>query len=93
MIEEMKIRCNCDNECYENRPQKNKCSCIEVVIAILAALFIGIIGVIIGAALSVVILAALPAVIVLAVVLLILLILSIIIAICCKCKNKKHMCK
>lgn len=95
MIEEMKIRYDIAERCEENRhPSCNNkgnktCSCIEIVIAILAALFIGVIGIIIGAALSVVILAALPAIIVLAVVLLVLLVLSIIIAICCRNKNKK----
>lgn len=94
MIEEMKIRYNCEETCTENRhPSCNKenksCSCIEIVIAILAALFIGVVGIIIGAALSLIILLSLPAVIVLAVVLFILLVLSIIIAICCKNKNKK----
>lgn len=97
MIEEMKIRYNCEETCGEIRHPScnnkgNKCACIEIIIAILAALFIGIIGVIIGAALSAVILAALPAVIVLAVVLLVLLVLSAIIAICCKNKNKKYNC-
>jgi len=94
MIEEMKIRYN-QEEMYEHpccKCKNNKCSCIEIIVAILATLFIGIIGVIIGAALSAVILAALPAVIVLAVVLFILLVLSIILAICCKSKNKKNKC-
>ena len=73
MIEEMRIKYNQEEICTANRHpgccgKANKsCSCIEIVIAILAALFIGIIGVIIGAALSVAILAALPAIIVLAV--------------------------
>ena len=98
MIEEMKIRYNCEEVCGENKHPgcKNKgnkgCSCIEVVIAILSALFIGVIGIIIGAALSVAILAALPSIIVLAVVLFILLVLSIIVALCCKAKNKKKCC-
>lgn len=96
MIEEMKIKYNCE-DMYEDKHQgnckNNKCSCIELVIAILATLFIGIIGVIIGAALSAVILAALPAVIVLAIVLFILLVLSIIILICCRNRDKKKCCK
>lgn len=97
MIEEMKIKYDCESICGENRhpgcnSKGNKCSCLEVVIAILAALFIGVIGIIIGAALSVAILAALPAIIVLAVVLFILLVLSIIVALCCKAKNKKKCC-
>lgn len=95
MIEEMKIKYDCE-EAYEGpkcKCKKCKISCLGIVVAILAALFIGIIGVIIGAALSVVILAALPAVIVLAVVLLILLVLSIILALCCKCKDRKNYCK
>lgn len=97
MIEEMKIKYNCENMYEEDRhpcgKQKgNKCACIEVVIAILAALFIGVIGIIIGAALSIIILLSLPAVIVLAVVLFILLALSIIVALCCKCKDKKNHC-
>lgn len=95
MIEEMKIKYNCENICEEYKhPGKetkgNKCSCIYVIIAIIAALFIGIIGILIGAALSGIILAALAAVIVLAIVLLVLLVLSIIVAICCNRKNKKH---
>ena len=95
MIEEMKIKYNCE-DMYEHpscKCKNNKCSCIEIIVAILATLFIGIIGVIIGAALSVVILAALPAVIVLAVVLFILLVLSIILSLCCKCKHKKNCCR
>ena len=96
MIEEMKIKYNCE-DMYEHPSCKcknnNKCSCLEVIIAILAALFIGTIGVIIGAALSAVILASLAAVIVLAVVLFILLVLSIILVICCKCKSKKSNCR
>ena len=91
MIEEMKIRQNCEEEyeapkCRTNK--KCKSSCFWIVVAILAALFIGVIGIIIGAALSVAILAALPAIIVLAVVLLILLITNIILAICTKDKKK-----
>lgn len=97
MIEEMKIRYNAQDICGENKNpccnRKGKNSCMELIIAILAALFIGVIGIIIGAALSAIILAALPAIIVLAVVLLIMLVLSIILAICQKCKNKKTICK
>ncbi len=98
MIEEMKIKYNCENayeddRCTTCRKKGNKCACLDIVIAILAALFVGIIGVIIGAALSATILAALAAVIVLAVVLFILLVLSIIVAICCKNKNKKNCCR
>lgn len=93
MIEEMKIK-YCENTCTDKRPENccknNKCSCIELVIAILAVLFIGVIGVIIGAAISAAVLAALPAVIVLAIVLFILFVLGIIILICCKNKNKKN---
>lgn len=90
MIEEMKIRYNCE-EAYEGtkcRSKKCKSSCFWIVVAILAALFIGVIGIIIGAALSAAILAALPAIIVLAVVLLILLITNIILAVCTKDKKK-----
>lgn len=96
MIEEMKIKYNCDDICEDRHPgncKNNKCSCIELVIAILAALFIGVIGVIIGAAISAAVLGALAAVIVLAIVLFILLILSIIILVCCKNKDKKKCCK
>ena len=98
MIEEMKIKYNCEDMYEEEKhpcckQKNNKCSCLNIVIAILATLFVGIIGVIIGAALSATILAALAAVIVLAVVLFILLALSIIIAICCKNKSKKNCCK
>ena len=95
MIEEMKIKYNCEESygCPNWRTKKCKNSCLNIVIAILAALFIGVIGVIIGAALSIIILLALPAVIVLAIVLFILLVLSIIVAICCKCKTKKTCCK
>ncbi len=97
MIEEMKIKYNCENMCEEDRhpgkdKKNNKCSCIYIVIAILAALFIGVIGILIGAALSVTILAALAAIIVLAIVLFVLLVLSIIVAICCRNKNKKNNC-
>ena len=94
MIEEMKINYNCENQ-YENRCscKNKKCSCLDLVIAILATLFVGIIGVIIGAALSGTILAALAAVIVLAVVLFIALVISIILSICCKNKNKKSICR
>lgn len=98
MIEEMKIKYNCDNVIEEDRhpgryKKESKCSCIYIVIAILSALFIGVIGVIIGAALSTTILGALAAIIVLAIVLFVLLALSVIIAICCKAKNKKICCK
>ena len=95
MIEEMKIKYNCEESygCPNSRTKKCKNSCLNIVIAILATLFIGVIGVIIGAALSAAILLALPAVIVLAIVLFILLVLSIIVAICCKCKTKKTCCK
>ena len=93
MIEEMKIK-YCENDYedkrHDNCCKNNKCSCIELVIAILAVLFVGIIGVIIGAVLSAEILAALPAIIVLAIVLFILLILGIIILICCKKRNKTN---
>ena len=87
MIEEMKIKYNCE-EYEEPKCKKNKSSCFDLVIAILAALFIGIIGVIIGAALSSTILGALAAVIVLAVVLFILLSIYVILAICTKNKKK-----
>ena len=90
MIVEMKIRYNCEEE-YENtncRNKKCKTPCYWTVVAIFAALFIGVIGIIIGAALSVVILAALPAIIVLAVILLLLLITNIILALCTKEKKK-----
>lgn len=93
MIEEMKIK-YCENAYADKRPENccknNKCPCIELIIAILAVLFIGIIGVIIGAAISEAILAALPAVIVLAIVLFILFVLGIIILICCRNRNKKN---
>ena len=96
MIEEMKIKYNCENVCEEYKhPGKetkgSKCSCVYVIIAILAALFVGVIGIIIGAALSTVVLAALAAIIVLAIVLLILLVITIILAICNK--NKKKCCR
>ena len=90
MIEEMRIKYNCE-EAYEEpkcKCKKCKISCLGIVIAILAALFIGVVGIILGAALSGVILAALAAVIVLAVVLLILLVINIILAVCVKSKNK-----
>lgn len=98
MVEEMKIRYNIEESCGENRHpgcsnKSNKgCSCIGIVIAILAALFIGVVGLIIGALLSIFILLSLPAVIVLAIVLLLLLILSIIIAVCLRCKKPKKTC-
>ncbi len=93
MIEEMKINYNCENQYNKCTSKNKKCSCLDLVIAILSALFIGIIGVIIGAALSTAILGALAAVIVLAVVLFIALVISIIVAICVKQKNKKNICK
>lgn len=92
MIEEMKIKYDC-HEAYKEENcecKKYRKTCLGVVIAILATLFVGIVGVIIGAALSGIILGALAAVIVLAVVLLILLVLSIILALCCKCKDRKN---
>ena len=96
MIEEMKIKYNCE-EMYEDKHpgncKNNKCSCIELVIATLSVLFIGVLGAIIGAAISEAILGALAAVIVLAIVLFILFVLSIIILICCKNKDKKKCCK
>ena len=96
MIEEMKIKYNCEEICEEKTPEcknkNNKCSCIDLVIAILTTLFVGIIGVILGAALSSAILSALAAVIVLAITLLILLLLSIITAICCKQNNMQKCC-
>ena len=74
------------NYCYEPK-KKCKCkTCLDLISIILSILFIGIIGVIIGAAISEVILGALAAVIVLAVVLGILLFLNIIFLIC---KNNK----
>lgn len=98
MIEEMRIRYNQEEICTENRhpgccEKTNKnCACIQIVIAILAALFIGVVGIIIGAALSLIILLSLPAVIVLAVILFLLLVLSIIVAICCRKKKTKKIC-
>lgn len=73
--------------CYEKKcKSKNNCLCIIFYIAL--ALFVGIIGVILGAALSSTILAALPAIIVLAI---ILGLLTIFFLILCLCKRQKKM--
>ncbi len=73
---------NCCNE------KKCKCkSCFDIISIILGIIFIGVIGILIGAAISETILNALSAVIVLAIILGMLLLLNIILLICKK--NKK----
>lgn len=73
--------------------KKNKCICYWIILAIVVTLFIGVIGILIGAALSGVILSALSAVIVLAIVLGILAILQGILLSCvCNRKKKEDKC-
>ena len=53
MIEEMRIKYNCEEMCEGEKHSCKKCnktSCLGLIVAILATLFLGIIGVIIGAA-------------------------------------------
>lgn len=70
---------------------KNKCKCLSVIFGILTALFLGVIGVIIGASIAETIMTAMAAVIVLAIVLGVL--AAIIgILILCACKRKKYCC-
>lgn len=70
-----------------------KCSCLEVIAAIVGALFALVIGVIIGAELASTILGALAAVIVLAIVLGLLLIITVILIICKNLfKHKMNIC-
>ena len=74
--------------CCYNANKKHKCkTCLDIISIILGILFVGIIGVLIGATISEIILDVLSAVIVLAVVMGILLILNIILLICKKNKN------
>lgn len=70
--------------------KKSKCLCYWIILGIVVTLFIGVIGVLIGAALSEVILAALPAIIVLAIVFGILAILQGILLVCACGKCKKE---
>lgn len=83
----------CIYECKCKCCNKKSKNCQWLVIAILASLLLGVIGVIIGAALATTILANLATVIVLAIVLFILLLVKIIISLCSNNKcNKDPIC-
>lgn len=73
--------------CKEKKPCKEKVKCLGVIAVILAVLFAGVIGLIIGACISWLVLISLPAVIVLAFILGLLLLITIILLICNRCKH------
>ena len=76
-----------DNCYFERKCCNKRRNCLGLIIVVLAVLFFGVIGALIGAAISETVLGALAAVIVLAIALGVLLILSIILEICKKEKK------